>query len=178
MPDRPAKWDTYSGGNDALVPVDDDDEEDGLVPLDDDEEGDAVFLGDLRSRLDRKHKAEPESGSGRNPEKRSRVRGCICCSEFDHVLKDCKNFVAMSPNQRMELILETGATCINCLGLGHTVNKCKKKGECSVGDCSGKHHTFLHKATNFPAEKLQSARVCLCENEFQRKDPSLGKNVF
>ena len=85
---------------------------------------------------------------------------CKKCGK-NHLLEECKEFLAMSPKKRRQLI--TGA-CYNCLLSGHISKNCKKKPGCPCGRC---HHRLLHESNEIRHTKVISneAQVHLTSND-------------
>lgn len=64
---------------------------------------------------------------------------CIACNS-QHLLLECKTFLAKSPYERFQLIKKNGL-CINCFGKNHQTNQCRSR---TCKNCNQKHHTMLH----------------------------------
>lgn len=67
------------------------------------------------------------------------VKHCPKC-RGDHKLNNCSEFLALSNEDRFEL-LPTYKVCLNCLKSGHFTNYCKMSG-CKI--CKRKHNTLIH----------------------------------
>lgn len=67
-------------------------------------------------------------------------RSCALCTDA-HTLCHCNVFTKMSPNERREHV-KTNKLCFNCLGVGHSVFRCRLPTSCRV--CKRRHHTLLH----------------------------------
>lgn len=48
-----------------------------------------------------------------------------------------------SVDGRSKMLMEKGA-CWSCLKRGHRIRDCKRKKNCGVNDCTGKHHRTIH----------------------------------
>ena len=70
-----------------------------------------------------------------------------------HSLNKCKDFTELSRRKRVKF-LKQNRCCFRCLKVGHMLDKCLEKVECTVDGCMGKHHTVLHM---FVAEDQQSS---------------------
>ena len=68
---------------------------------------------------------------------------CDAC-EGQHLLKHCPAFLAMTPQQRLELMTEK-KRCYKCLRIGHGANTCLSSAKCQ--HCDRRHHTLLHGAS-------------------------------
>ncbi|XP_076299343.1 uncharacterized protein LOC143218185 [Lasioglossum baleicum] len=66
---------------------------------------------------------------------------CTLCSA-DHYIGICAQYLAMTPEQRMQYITQN-RRCFNCLGF-HSRNVCRNRGKCMK--CASRHHTSLHDA--------------------------------
>ena len=68
---------------------------------------------------------------------------CDACNG-QHLLKSCPTFLAMTPQERLDLMTEK-RRCYRCLRLGHGANTCTTTAKCQV--CDRQHHSLLHGAT-------------------------------
>ena len=76
---------------------------------------------------------------------------CPLCPFLEHEFIICKNFLKLSPKQRISQVKQSNV-CIHCLRRGHLVKNCKyMKGKlCDVEDCSSYEHPFLHDREKLP----------------------------
>ena len=77
---------------------------------------------------------------------------CLFCKK-SHSLNKCRDFTELSRRRRVEF-LKRNRCCFRCLKVGHMLDKCSEKVGCTVGGCTGKHHTVLHM---FVAEDQRSS---------------------
>ena len=73
--------------------------------------------------------------------------GCgVCNEERGHSLTGRNAFMAMSPSERLNVVLDL-ANCFRCLGRNHASADCKKQSIiCTAIGCGAGHHPLLHGA--------------------------------
>lgn len=83
-----------------------------------------------------------------NPKSRPHCK-CLFHDNVEHSTNDCRLYLSKPMQERMSLLKEKGA-CFSCLKCGHRSRDCRKKKECGIKGCRGKHHVTLHE--DKPAE--------------------------
>lgn len=73
-------------------------------------------------------------------DKKESHKVCVFCSSH-HLLYQCKQFGAKSPEERSEFI-QTKGLCFNCFSSSHNVKACHQSTCCRR--CGRRHHTLLH----------------------------------
>jgi len=68
---------------------------------------------------------------------------CWLHSSSQHSIHDCRIFVDMTPQSRLDMAYEYRA-CWCCLQTGHTQSRCFRPKECSKDGCKRNHHPMLH----------------------------------
>lgn len=82
---------------------------------------------------------------------------CVVC-DGEHLIYYCKQFLAMSPADRFNLIVKN-RFCINCLRSGHLAPQCKAM-SCKL--CNHKHNSLLHfDKPNAESKQLVSSPISL-----------------
>ncbi|XP_022828339.1 uncharacterized protein LOC111357764, partial [Spodoptera litura] len=71
-------------------------------------------------------------------------KSCMLCKE-NHTLCHCKKFIDMKISERTEYV-KNKHLCFNCLGIGHSVKKCRLPISCQK--CHRRHHSLLHESKN------------------------------
>ena len=66
---------------------------------------------------------------------------CRYCSMNNHKLHSCRQFIALTPHERMEFI-HLNRLCFACLEVGHLSKECKLRKTCKL--CQRRHPTCLH----------------------------------
>ena len=84
---------------------------------------------------------------------------CDAC-DGQHLLKRCPTFLAMIPQERLELMIEK-RRCFRCLRLGHGANTCSSTSKCQV--CERRHHSLLHGATMRRGEETRPEQALVAE---------------
>lgn len=86
------------------------------------------------------------AGSGPSAEdggdKQTRKRTCHYCARPEHIMIHCKEFIALTVQDRWEWA-KKGKLCFRCLGGRHRSNKCSGK-VCPLENCGRPHHHLLH----------------------------------
>lgn len=73
-----------------------------------------------------------------------KVIPCKMCERSGHEIKFCREFLALNPVQRLNL-LKKKLICINCMGHNYDAkNKCRQPNNCIK--CKGFHNTLLHRS--------------------------------
>lgn len=83
-----------------------------------------------------------------NPKQRSRSK-CLIHDGAEHSTNECRLYLSKPMGEKMALLKEKGA-CFSCLKYGHRSRDCRRKKECGINGCKGKHHVTLHE--DKPAE--------------------------
>ena len=75
---------------------------------------------------------------------------CPACGE-DHSVYQCPSFKGWALDKRFSTVKKKHLCSNYCLGRGHSKESCQSKRTCR--ECSGRHHTLLHKPDNssFPS---------------------------
>ena len=87
---------------------------------------------------------------------------CPACDDNQHSIYQCPTFKGWSVERRATTAKKK-QLCTNCGG-GHAVDSCHSKRTCK--ECSGHHHTYLHKSTHPAAssavesQNTQSSATC------------------
>ena len=89
-------------------------------------------------------------------ERQSTQSKCLFHNNAEHWTSECKSYLSESVDGRKRMLMEKGA-CWSCLKRGHRIHDCKRKGNCGINDCSGKHHRTLHEERK---EVTVSANIC------------------
>ncbi|XP_028413601.1 uncharacterized protein LOC114536441 [Dendronephthya gigantea] len=105
---------------------------------------------------------ESESFKEESQNRSQRKISCFHCQKDDHSLNDCKEFLALTFDQRKTFMREK-RICFNCLkSTNHIAKKCDQhKPEC--GTCNQRHATALHDPQRHPSEPRTTThciRVC------------------
>jgi Protein of unknown function (DUF1759) len=69
---------------------------------------------------------------------------CAGC-DGHHKLTNCKEFKALSPNRKLDFVLENNI-CVCCLSATHRSRDCPDFKKCEVEECRFSHHKILHGA--------------------------------
>ena len=96
----------------------------------------------------------PGQGEGPPPPSDKAVKCWVC--DVLHVPQDCVQFKKLSPNKRLELVVENKA-CFYCLRKHFGFNRCKRKKPCPAEGCKFKHDPLLHGADFSKYEKKVGA---------------------
>ena len=70
---------------------------------------------------------------------------CPICDEGEHSVSQCRNFLEMNPNERLDTALRK-QICFMCLIPGHITRECTNPVKCQVKKCGQRHATMLHEA--------------------------------
>ena len=73
----------------------------------------------------------------------NRVNRCIYHNSNGHLTEECRNYLGMQIQERIDVIKEKQA-CWSCLKNGHKSKECRYKKKCNVGNCDRFHHPSLH----------------------------------
>lgn len=79
---------------------------------------------------------------------------CIACRQDSHPLYRCKEFIRLSPTNRLNLA-QRYKLCVNCLNNTHMTKQCTTSGRCQK--CGKGHHTLVHLEPS-PQNKLTSRK--------------------
>ena len=91
-------------------------------------------------------------------------RKCICCSGTCSDVASCERFKAMGINDR-NILVQRLKLCFNCLKGDHFSRACRKPKICTVPDCTGKHHSLLHRWVNETNHTATQPKVrCVATN--------------
>ena len=89
-------------------------------------------------------------------ERQSNYSKCLFHNNAEHWISECKLYLSESVDGRKRMLKEKGA-CWSCLKRGHPIHDCKRKGNCGINDCVGKHHRTIHEERK---EVTASANIC------------------
>ena len=73
----------------------------------------------------------------------NRVNRCVYHNSNGHLTEECRNYLGMQIQERINLIKEKQA-CWSCLKIGHKSKECRYKKKCEVDNCDRYHHHTLH----------------------------------
>ena len=85
---------------------------------------------------------------------------CWYCKSSTHRLIDCKEFIKISIEDRLEFI-KRSRQCHKCFSSRHCTLQCKKVNSCTIEGCTSPfHHTLLHfTRKRFPVSKRTAPEV-------------------
>ena len=89
-------------------------------------------------------------------ERQSNYSKCLFHNNAEQWTSECKLYLSESVDGRKRMLKEKGA-CWSCLKRGHRIHDCKRKGNCGINDCAGKHHRTIHEERK---EVTASANIC------------------
>ena len=89
-------------------------------------------------------------------ERQSTQSKCLFHNNAEHWTSECQSYLSESVDGRKRMLMEKGA-CWSCLKRGHRIHDCKRKRNCGINDCSGKHHRTIHEERK---EVTASANIC------------------
>ena len=70
---------------------------------------------------------------------------CPICDEGEHGVSQCRRFIDMDPNERLDTALRK-QICFMCLIPGHITRECTNPVKCQAKGCGQRHATMLHEA--------------------------------
>ena len=70
---------------------------------------------------------------------------CPICDEGEHGVSQCRRFIDMDPNERLDTALRK-QICFMCLIPGHITRECTNPVKCQAKECGQRHATMLHEA--------------------------------
>ena len=70
---------------------------------------------------------------------------CPICDEGEHSVSQCRKFIDMNPNERLDTALRK-QICFMCLIPGHITRECTNPVKCQAKECGQRHATMLHEA--------------------------------
>ena len=70
---------------------------------------------------------------------------CPICDEGEHSVSQCRSFLEMNPNERLDTALRK-QICFMCLIPGHITRECTNPVKCQAKKCGQRHATMLHEA--------------------------------
>ena len=70
---------------------------------------------------------------------------CPICNEGEHGVSQCRRFIDMDPNERLDTALRK-QICFMCLIPGHITRECTNSVKCQAKECGQRHATMLHEA--------------------------------
>ena len=70
---------------------------------------------------------------------------CPICDDGEHSVPQCRKFLNMSPNDRLDVALKN-QICFMCLTPGHITRECSNPVKCQERKCGQRHATMLHDA--------------------------------
>ena len=70
---------------------------------------------------------------------------CPICDEGEHGVSQCRRFIDMDPNERLDTALRR-QICFMCLIPGHITRECTNPVKCQAKECGQRHTTMLHEA--------------------------------
>ena len=70
---------------------------------------------------------------------------CPICDEGEHNVSQCRKFIDMNPNERLDTALRK-QICFMCLNPGHVTRECTNPVKCQAKECGQRHATMLHEA--------------------------------
>ena len=70
---------------------------------------------------------------------------CPICDDGEHSVPQCRKFLNMSPNDRLDVALRN-QICFMCLTPGHITRECSNPVKCQERKCGQRHATILHDA--------------------------------
>ena len=70
---------------------------------------------------------------------------CPICDEGEHGVSQCRRFIDMDPNERLDTTLRK-QICFMCLIPGHITRECTNPVKCQAKECGQRHATMLHEA--------------------------------
>ena len=73
----------------------------------------------------------------------NRVNRCVYHNSNGHLTEECRNYLGMQIQERINLIKEKQA-CWPCLKIGHKSKECRYKKKSEVDNCDRYHHHSLH----------------------------------
>ena len=103
-------------------------------------------------------------------ERQSTQSKCSFHNNAEHWTSECKSYLSESVDGRKRMLMEKG-TCWSCLKRGHRIHDCKRKRNCGINDCSGKHHRTIHEE-----RKEVTASANICSNSQIDTSPTTSKN--
>ena len=89
-----------------------------------------------------------QGGGGGAGSKTANKEECECCKDGVHFLRECKQFIAMTPVKRREFC-RFARRCYRCLRGGHVISDCELRQGCD--QCARDHHPLLHNSRQSPA---------------------------
>lgn len=109
----------------------------------------APLRGEPAGRSSIHHVSQPVSNQGTKEQKV--FYKCWLCKETSHWIDQCRKFLGMTQEERLQLVRENRA-CFSCLKkTEHRMSNCKRKRQCSEtnagGRCQSFHHPLLHAST-------------------------------
>ena len=69
---------------------------------------------------------------------------CTLCKTMGHRLFQCKDFLTMNVDQRLEFVAKN-KLCFNCFHPSHRSGNCRLQSFCKVSGCKYKHSSLLHR---------------------------------
>ena len=69
---------------------------------------------------------------------------CTLCKTMGHRLFQCKDFLTMNVEQRLEFVAKN-KLCFNCFHPSHRSGNCRLQSFCKVSGCKYKHSSLLHR---------------------------------
>ena len=108
---------------------------------------------------------------------------CIFHNSNGHLTEECRNYLAMQSQERINLIKGKNA-CWSCLKCGHSLNDCRYKKTCKVDNCDMFHHASLHVSNvkgvtyhnNLIDDKISNISLSACLLQIM-KIPSVGQDL-
>lgn len=98
--------------------------------------------------------ARDSIGTGSNGLFKTKGSGCFLCGG-EHVMVKCSQFVDITDNKLREKKLLEQKLCLNCVGFGHTADKCTRPG-CKDSRCSGAKHSWAICPHRLPQRRVQA----------------------
>ena len=90
-------------------------------------------------------KSEKNPVSARVAYVTSNSLSCLVCEKEGHEVLNCEKFVALKPEDRLQMAILL-RLCFVCLKGGHITRDCTSKMRCKAEDCGRMHATVLHAA--------------------------------
>ena len=75
-----------------------------------------------------------------------KIQPCVIHKATNHSTQDCREYIAMMPNQKVEVV-ENNRLCFACLETGHRSINCRIRRKCGVDGCTKLHHCSLHQGS-------------------------------
>ena len=104
-------------------------------------------------------------------ERQSTQSKCLFHNNAEHWTSECKSYLSESVDGRKSgMLMEKGA-CWSCLKRGHRIHDCKRKRNCGINDCSGKHQRTIleeRKEVTASANICSSSQIDTCLLQLQR----------